>query len=79
MIELGEIKLKNRDDVVEARNKIHTLARDLGFDSITAARLASVSSEIMRRMSYTGKDSHPGIMIALDRVKEPDRQALKLK
>ncbi len=79
MIELGEIKLKSRDDVVEARNKIHTLARDLGFDSITAARLASVSSEIMRRMSYTGKDSHPGIMIALDRVKEPDRQALKLK
>ena len=79
MIEIGEIKLKNQDDVVEARNKIHTLARDLGFDSITAARLASVSSEIMRHMSYTGKDSHPGIMIALDRVKETDRLVLKLK
>jgi|GEM_PF-905997 len=79
MIELGEIKLKNRDSVIEARNKIHTLARDLGFDSITAARLASVSSEIMRKMSYTGKDSHPGIMIALDQAKETDGLALKLK
>jgi signal transduction histidine kinase len=79
MIELGEIKLKNRDDVVEARNKIHTLARDLGFDSITAARLASVSSEIMRKMSYPGEDSHAGIMIALDRMKETDRLVLKLK
>lgn len=79
MIELGEIKLKNRDSVVEARNKIRTLARDLGFDSITAARLASVSSDIMRKMSYTGKDSHPGIMIALDQAKETDGLVLKLK
>jgi signal transduction histidine kinase len=79
MIELGEIKLKNRDDIAAARNKIRTLARDLGFDSITAARLASVSSDIMRKMSYTGKDSYPGIKIALDQVKETDRLGLKLK
>lgn len=79
MIELGEIKLKNSDSVVEARNKIRTLARDLGFDSITAARLATVSSEIMRKMSYTGKDNRPGIMIALDREKETHRPVLKLK
>ncbi len=79
MIELGEIKFKNRDSVIEARNKIHNLARDLGFDSITAARLASASSEVMHKMSYTGKDSHAGIMIALDRMKETGGLVLRLK
>ncbi|UCH93560.1 MAG: GHKL domain-containing protein [Candidatus Aminicenantes bacterium] len=79
MIQLGEIKLKNRDSVVEARDKIRTLARDLGFDSITAVRLASVSSDIMRKMSCTGKDNPPGIIIALDQVKGTDRLVLKLK
>ncbi|NIM11462.1 MAG: GHKL domain-containing protein [Candidatus Aminicenantes bacterium] len=79
MIELGEIKLKNRDSVLEARNKIHTLARDLRFDSITAARLASVSSDIIRKMAYTDKDNRPGIIITLDQMKATEHPVLKLK
>lgn len=79
MINLGEIKLRDRDSAVEAGNKIRTLARDLRFDSINAARLASVSSDIIRRMSYTGKGNRPGIIIALDRMKGTNHPVLKLK
>lgn len=64
MIKLGEITLKNRDAVVEARNKIHTLARDLRFDAMTAARLAAVTSELSRNMSHG--DNRPGIIVELD-------------
>ena len=64
MIKLGKIEVKNRNAVVEARNKIRILARDLHFDAVTAARLAAVTSELSRNMSPG--DNRCGIIVELD-------------
>lgn len=64
MIELGNISIKNRTSIVEARNKIRILCEDLKFDSISATRLAAMTSELSRRMATSGRAS--SIKVGLD-------------
>ncbi len=65
MIELGTIPIKNETSIIEARNKIRLLAEDLRFGSIIATRLATVTSELSRRMVVTSHMSD--IKVALDK------------
>ena len=48
MIELGKIPIKDDSSIVEARNKIHLLAEDLKFSSMSATRLATITSDLSR-------------------------------
>ncbi len=50
MIELGQIIIRDDASLVEARNKILKLSEDLKFGSICAARLATITSELVRKM-----------------------------
>ena len=65
MIELGNISIKDETSIVEARNKIRILAEDLKFDSITATRLATMTSELSRRMVTA--DLASNIEVGLDK------------
>jgi len=49
MIDLGRIGTGTEVAVRESRHKLLNLARRLGFDEVTATRLATVTSEIARR------------------------------
>jgi len=68
MIELGTIPIKNKASIVEARNKIRLLAEDLELGSITSIRIATMTSELSRRMLATGQPSV--IKVAVDKGKE---------
>lgn len=68
MIELGRIPLKDETSIVEARNKILLLAKDLKFDSMAATRLATITSELGRMICQRGKDS--GIVVRLDKKED---------
>nr|HID58921.1 response regulator [Desulfobacterales bacterium] len=57
MIELGRIQIKDETSIVEARNKIRFLAKDLKFDSMNATRLATVTSELSRNLYQKGHES----------------------
>ena len=46
MIQIGKLLIKNQDAVIEARNKIMSLAESLCFNEIKSARLASIASEV---------------------------------
>ena len=61
MIELGDISIKDLTSIVEARNKIRILCEDLKFDSISAVRLAAITSELSRRMATSGHASSVGV------------------
>ena len=50
MIELGTITPRDAPGVYESRRKILSLARSLGFGSLEAARLATITSELGRRI-----------------------------
>ena len=50
MIELGKIPIKDNSSIVEARNKIHLLAKDLRFSSMSATRLATITSDLSRNI-----------------------------
>jgi len=65
MIELGKITIKDERTIVEARNKIRILAEDLEFDSISVTRIATMTSEISRRMAASDQASN--ISVGLDR------------
>lgn len=68
MIEIGTIAVKNQKSIFDSRRKIYHLAQALKFDSIKAARIASVSSELCRVLI---KRSMPlFIKINLDRRKK---------
>lgn len=68
MIELGKIPIKDDASIVGARNKVRLLARDLGFDSIGATRLATITSEICR-IIYKDSDGS-GISVGFERLGE---------
>jgi signal transduction histidine kinase len=65
VIELGTIPIKNTPAVFEVRNKIRALAQDLKFDTITATRMATMTSELSRRMVSASQMSD--IKIVLDK------------
>jgi len=48
MIKLGKILIKDKSSIVEARNKIYLLAKDLRFSSMSATRLATITSDLSR-------------------------------
>ncbi len=51
---LGEIRLRGRDAVTETRAKLMGLANSLGFDGVSATRLAVATSEICRVLTREG-------------------------
>ncbi len=57
MYELGQIFLKDETSLVESRNKIFNLAVDLQFGQIGATRIATVTSELARKMIKARKPS----------------------
>lgn len=57
MIELGKIPIKDISSIVEARNKIHLLAEDLKFSSMSATRLATITSDLSRSIYQKGIES----------------------
>ena len=74
MIQLGKISLKNRNYLVEKRNKVLGLLEDLGFREVSATRLTTVISEIMWEVAGMGnkcgmeffidnRNGIPGILI----------------
>ena len=48
MIDLGELSLLHRSSVIDARNKVRSLAIAMGFDDLQATRLAAATSEAAR-------------------------------
>jgi len=57
MIELGKIPIKDNSSIVEARNKIYLLAQDLRFSSMSATRLATITSDLSRSIYQKGIES----------------------
>jgi len=57
MIELGKILIKDISSIVEARNKILLLAEDLKFSSMSAIRLATITSDLSRSIYQEGIES----------------------
>jgi hypothetical protein len=57
MIELGKIPIKDSSSIVEARNKIYLLAEDLKFSSMSATRLATITSDLSRSIYQEGIES----------------------
>jgi signal transduction histidine kinase/DNA-binding response OmpR family regulator len=77
MIELGEIRLKHRTAVYDARNKMRNLANALGYEPIEATRLAIAVSEAVRILRRSGSESH--IQISLAMTPSPPRLVLELE
>ena len=69
MIELGHIRILDRNSVYDARNKIRGLAEALGCDSIEATRLATATSLAARELSQSGRE--PRIVVALAMEQSP--------
>lgn len=57
MLELGKIYLKDRKFLAEKRNKLLDLAVDLGFGEVTATRLTTAASAVIRKVAGTCDDS----------------------
>ena len=64
MFELGTIRIKDEDSIVQARNKIRQLAEDLKFGPIAATRLATATSELSRSACRGGKECSIAVGIA---------------
>jgi serine phosphatase RsbU (regulator of sigma subunit) len=61
---LGEIRLRGRDAVTDARAKLMGLANALDFDNVNATRLAVATSEICRTLTREG--IAPRLAVALE-------------
>ncbi|UCF46894.1 MAG: hypothetical protein JSU89_06855, partial [Myxococcales bacterium] len=57
MIHLGSIAIRGDDSVLEARRKIRAVAEHLAHDAVTATRLATLTSEIVRLYVQQGNGS----------------------
>jgi signal transduction histidine kinase len=57
MLKLGKILIKDKSSIVEARNKIYLLAEDLKFSSMSATRLATITSDLSRSIYQKGIES----------------------
>lgn len=68
MIELGKILIKDNSSIVEARNKIHLLAEDLKFSSMSATRLATITSDLSR--SIYQKDIESSLTVGFEERKD---------
>jgi len=68
MVRLGKVSLKDRIYLVEKRNKVLELAGDLGFGEVTATRLTTAASEVIRRLAGGGEKC--GLEFFIDERKE---------
>jgi sigma-B regulation protein RsbU (phosphoserine phosphatase) len=57
LIHLGSIAIRGDDSVLEARRKIRAVAEHLAHDAVTATRLATLTSEIVRLYVQQGNGS----------------------
>ncbi len=64
MIDLGIITIDSRATVVDARSKIRDLALSLNFDSISATRMATATSEIVRILERGEQDLYIKISLS---------------
>ncbi len=55
MIELGEISITSEKSFYRARNKLFTLAQDLGFNDMHASRIGIITSELTRDVWEAGQ------------------------
>ena len=74
MIELGRLRIETEASIVDARSKIGALARSLGFDVVTVARMAALVSEMCRKARENHEHFH--LDIALDQRESRDGLAL---
>ncbi len=68
MIQLGKVSLKDKTYLVEKRNKVLELATDLGFGEVTATRLTTAASEVIRKVA--GAEEKCGLEFFIDQRKE---------
>jgi signal transduction histidine kinase/DNA-binding response OmpR family regulator len=68
MVSLGRVSLKDRAYLVQKRNKVFDLAGDLGFGEVTATRLTTAASEVIRRLAGGGEEC--GLEFCIDERKE---------
>jgi len=68
MVRLGKVSLKDRNYLVEKRNKVLDLAGDLGFGEVTATRLTTAASEVIRQLAGGGEEC--GVEFFIDERKE---------
>jgi len=66
MIELGRIHLRHRTAVYDARNKIRTLARALGYDAIETTRLTTAVSQAARHLRRSGHEPRIAVALAME-------------
>lgn len=74
MIEFGTIEIKSESSIIASRNKVMMLAEDCGLDTIGCVRLATVTSEICRRLHEN--DSSTKLVLCL--VEKENRCSLVL-
>jgi len=63
MFELGKISLKDNKYLIEKRNKLLDLIGALGFGEVTATRLTTAASEVIRNVAGTGDESRLELFI----------------
>jgi signal transduction histidine kinase/CheY-like chemotaxis protein len=68
MVHLGRVSLKDKNYLVEKRNKVLDLAGDLGFKEVTATRLTTAASEVIRRLAGGGEEC--GLELFIDERKK---------
>ncbi|MBN1695733.1 response regulator [candidate division WOR-3 bacterium] len=68
MVQLGKVSLKDKTYLVEKRNKVLELATDLGFGEVTATRLTTAASEVIRKVA--GIEEKCGLEFFIDQRKE---------
>ena len=68
MLELGAIFIRDENSIVQCRNKIRTLSLDLNFSSVTATRLATVTSEIC--WALLKNEARSSVNVFFDKINE---------
>jgi two-component system sensor histidine kinase/response regulator len=68
MVRLGKVSLKDKTYLAPKRNKVLELATDLGFGEVTATRLTTAASEVIRKVA--GVEKKCGLEFFIDQRKE---------
>jgi two-component system sensor histidine kinase/response regulator len=68
VIALGTVMIRSASSVYDARKKIHGLATALGFEEMTAVRLATATSQVCRQLAAGGGGARveAGLRVAND-------------
>ena len=68
MVQLGKVSLRDKTYLAQKRNKVLELATDIGFGEVTATRITTAASELMRNLSGGGEKC--GLEFFIDQRKE---------